>query len=230
MNTKRTDSDAPLIYIVDDEPDVRLAVSLLMQSIGLETQCFANAREFWDALDPQQPGCIVLDVRMPGMSGIELQAQLTTLPYHPPIIMVSGHGEVPTVVRAMKSGALDFLQKPYSDQDLIDRVHRAIAIDEQRRAAHASRQHAMKLVQSLTPRECDVMQRVVRGVMNKVIAADLGVSTRTVEIHRAHVMDKLQVRSLAELIRLVSNAGAPGATNLDTTIAALGADNTQSSP
>jgi len=194
---------------VDDEPDLRLAVRLLMESIGLATKAYGSAVEFWSAFDPMCPGCILLDVRMPGMSGLELQDKLSAMPYHPPIIMVSGHGEVPTAVRAMKSGAMDFLQKPFSDQMLIERVQGAIEIDRIARARFAERQADLELMGSLTARETEVMRRVVTGDMNKVIAAELGISQRTVEIHRARVMEKLHVRSLAQLIRRVNDVLAP---------------------
>jgi FixJ family two-component response regulator len=197
-------TDEPTVFIVDDEPDLRAALGLLIKSIGLKVEVFESAQQFWDAFDPARSGCLVLDVRMPGMSGLELQAKLGGIDYHLPIIMISGHGEIPTAVRAIKSGAVDFIQKPFSDQLLLDRVQQAIQLDREQRSAHRQRVEVKLRYDSLTPRERDVMREVVAGKINKVIASDLNVSTRTVEIHRARVMEKMAADSLSALMRMVT--------------------------
>lgn len=189
------------VFIVDDEPEVRTALGLLIKSVGLNVEAYENANEFWNRFDGSKSGCILLDVRMPGMSGLDLQEKLNELHYHPPIIFISGHGEVPMAVQAMKSGAIDFIQKPFSDQQLIDRIQQALSMDEQQRGQVEEKEVIREKFFSLTPREREVMSGVVLGRLNKVIAYDLDVSTRTVEIHRSRVMEKMQVRSLSELVK-----------------------------
>jgi len=191
------------VTVVDDDEAVRASLQLLMKSVGLAVETHGSAAEFLAAYNPAQPGCLVLDVRMPGISGLELQEQLNLKGAIIPVIFVTGHGDVPMAVEAMQHGAFDFLQKPFRDQDLLDRVQRALARDAESRAALAKRAQIAERLATLTPRETEVMRLVTRGKANKVIGGELGVSQRTVEIHRAHVMEKMQAGSLAELVRMV---------------------------
>jgi two-component system, LuxR family, response regulator FixJ len=194
---------APVVFIVDDDEAVRSSLRLLLKSVGLVPSALASAREFLDKYDPAQPGCLVLDVRMPEMSGLELQEQLNLKGAVLPVIFITGHGDVPMAVEAMQAGACDFLQKPFRDQDLIDRIQRALDKDRTNRAALDERTLIRERLQSLTPREREVLAMVTSGKANKVMAADLGVSQRTVEIHRARVMEKMSAASLAQLVRMV---------------------------
>jgi len=203
---------APIIFVVDDDEAVRSSLRLLLKSVGLAPAAFGSAREFLDKYDPAQPGCLVLDVRMPGMSGIELQEELNAQGAVIPVIFITGHGDVPMAVEAMQAGAFDFLQKPFRDQELIDRVQRALEKDRANRAALSERTVIRQRYESLTPREREVLQLVSSGKANKVMAADLGVSQRTVEIHRARVMEKMGASSVAQLVRMVMDLDetAPG--------------------
>jgi two-component system response regulator FixJ len=194
---------SPVVFIVDDDEAVRSSLRLLLKSVGLVPSALASAREFLDKYDPAQPGCLVLDVRMPEMSGLELQEQLNLKGAVLPVIFITGHGDVPMAVEAMQAGACDFLQKPFRDQDLIDRIQRALDKDRTNRAALDERTLIRERLQSLTPREREVLAMVTSGKANKVMAADLGVSQRTVEIHRARVMEKMSAASLAQLVRMV---------------------------
>jgi two-component system response regulator FixJ len=200
------DPDTPLVYVVDDDDALRDALGLLLSSVGLASKGCASALEFLETYDPGQHACLLADIRMPGMSGLDLQEELLQRGAHIPLIFITGHGDVPMAVEAMKRGAVDFLQKPFRDQDLLDRISEALAADAQRRQADRSSAKVQQRLSNLTPREAEVMQRVVAGQANKVIALDLGVSQRTVEIHRARVMQKMGTRSLAELVRLVERA------------------------
>jgi two-component system, LuxR family, response regulator FixJ len=200
-------SPAASVFIVDDDEAVRSSLRLLIRSVGLQAQAFASAREFLDAYDARHPGCLVLDVRMPGMSGLELQQELNQRGATIPVVFITGHGDVPMAVEAMQQGAFDFLQKPFRDQDLLDRVQRAMSRDAEQRASMAARSEIMARLAALTPREMEVLRLVTRGKANKVVGAELGVSQRTVEIHRAHVMEKMRAGSLAELVRMVLDAG-----------------------
>jgi FixJ family two-component response regulator len=193
----------PLIYVVDDDSAVRDALGLLLRSVDLQCTLFESALAFLDAYDPDRHSCLVADIRMPGLSGLELQERLNEQRADVPIIFITGHGDVPMAVNAMKSGAADFIQKPFRDQDLLDRIHKALEQDKERRATRAQQKIIRERLALLTPREAEVMQRVVKGQANKVIAMDLGVSQRTVELHRARVMHKLKMRSLAELVNAV---------------------------
>jgi FixJ family two-component response regulator len=205
----RLSPPAAVVFIVDDDDAVRSALRLLIRSVGLQAKAFASADEFLASYDARQPGCLVLDVRMPGMSGLELQQELNKRGATIPVIFITGHGDVPMAVEAMQHGAADFLQKPFGDQDLLDRVRKALANDAEARASMAVLAVTRQRLESLTPRETEVMRLVTRGKANKVIGAELGVSQRTVEIHRAHVMEKMQARSLAELVRMVMDAEIP---------------------
>ncbi|MEY3713293.1 MAG: hypothetical protein RL321_913 [Pseudomonadota bacterium] len=191
------------VHVVDDDDAVRSSLRLLLKSFGLPTIAYASAQEFLGAWDSDQPGCLVLDVRMPGMSGIELQAELNQRGAIIPVIFISGHGDIPMAVEAIQHGAFDFLQKPFRDQDLIDRVQRALASDAEHRQVLQQRETLRQRFDSLTPREQEVLQLVTQGKANKVMAGDLGVSQRTVEIHRARVMEKMGAHSLAQLVRMV---------------------------
>jgi two-component system, LuxR family, response regulator FixJ len=190
------------VFVVDDDTGVRNSLCFLLKSVGLSTQAHPSAAEFLQAYKAQQPGCLVLDVRMPGMSGLELQQQLNLRGATLPVIFITGHGDVPMAVDAMQHGAFDFLQKPFRDQDLIERVHRALERDVRSRSSLAQHAQIRSRFESLTPREREVLELMIRGKPNKVMAADLGVSQRTVEIHRARVMEKTGAASLAQLVRM----------------------------
>jgi two-component system response regulator FixJ len=194
---------APTVYIVDDDDAVRNALRLLLKSVGLAAVTVPSAQEFLGTYDPHQPGCLILDVRMPGMSGLELQQQLNLRGAIIPVIFITGHGDIPMAVEAMQQGAFDFLQKPFRDQDLIDRIQRALAKDLTGRAELRERARIKERLESLTAREREVLELVTSGKPNKIMAADLGVSQRTVEIHRARVMEKMGAASLAQLVRMV---------------------------
>jgi FixJ family two-component response regulator len=192
----------PTIYVVDDDEGVRNSLRFLLRSVGLATRPFASAHEFLESYDQKHPGCLVLDVRMPGMSGLELQQQLNLRGAIIPVIFITGHGDIPMAVEAMQHGAFDFLQKPFRDQDLIDRIQRALERDARSRAALAHHEQIRERFNSLTPREREVLALMTRGKPNKVMAGELGVSQRTVEIHRARVMEKTGAASLAQLVRM----------------------------
>jgi len=196
-------NEEPLVYVIDDDEAVRDSLSILLESVGLAHEVHGSALDFLDAFDPDRHACIVTDIRMPGMSGLELQQRLLESRCDAPLIFITGHGDVPMAVTAMKRGAADFIQKPFRDQELIDRIHQALKQDKARRAARQEEREIRERIKTLTPREAEVMERVVSGQANKVIAMDLGVSQRTVELHRARVMRKLRMRSLAELVQAV---------------------------
>ena len=193
----------PVVFIVDDDRAVRDGLDSLMRSVGLRVMMFASAPEFLRAIRPDAPACLVLDVRMPGQSGLDLQNQMRTAGIHIPVIFITGHGDVPMAVEAMQQGAFDFLQKPFRDQDLIERIQRALAKDQTGRAELRERARIKERLESLTAREREVLELVTSGKPNKIMAADLGVSQRTVEIHRARVMEKMGASSLAQLVRMV---------------------------
>ena len=191
-----------IVHIVDDDAAVRDSLSLLLRTVGLPSRTYASADEFLVAYMPEEVSCLVADIRMPGLSGLELQQELLERHADVPIIFITGHGDVPMAVNAMKCGALDFIQKPFRDQDLLDRIHHALQQAKAARNARLETTTIQERFSALTPREREVMDKVVSGCANKVIAMDLGVSQRTVELHRARVMQKMGVRSLAELVRL----------------------------
>lgn len=190
------------VFVVDDEPDVRAALGMLIRSVGLKPEIYENPQAFLDAYDPERPGCLVLDMRMPGMSGLDLQEKLAGMGQHPPIIMISGHGEIPNAVQAVQSGAVDFLQKPVSDQLLLDRIQQALRLDTENRKQYSERLELEQRFATLTTREREVFQGVIAGKLNKTIADELSVSTRTVEIHRSHLMEKMQASSLSALLSM----------------------------
>ena len=192
----------PQVFVIDDDQAVRDSLGLLLRSMGQRARLFDSAQAFLDGYDPNMTGCIVLDIRMPGMSGMELQQRLKAMHCNVPIIFVTGHGDVPMAVEAMHHGAFDFIQKPFRDQELLDRINQALTWDQEHRSEEDHRRGVQERFLSLTPREREVMDCVVRGLANKVIAMDLDLSQRTVEIHRARVMEKMAARSLADLVRM----------------------------
>jgi two-component system response regulator FixJ len=201
------------VFVVDDDEGARNSLRFLLKSVGLPAVTFGTAQAFLAAYEPHQPGCLVLDVRMPGMSGLELQQELNRRGAVVPVVFVTGHGDVPMAVEAIQQGAFDFVQKPYREQELLDRIQRALVKDQENRKALEERDRIRARLASLTPREREVMQLMILGKPNKVMAADLGLSQRTVEIHRAHVMEKSGATSVAQLVRMVldsEQSTAPG--------------------
>lgn len=196
-------NEEAVIYVVDDDEAIRDSLRLLLRSVGLKSEVFANASDFLKALDPKRHSCLLADIRMPGMSGLELQDELNRRHIEIPTIFITGHGDVPMAVNAIRAGAIDFIQKPFRDQDLIDRIHEALQLDNERNESRQEEIGIRDRIATLTPREQEVMRKVVDGCANKVIALDLGVSQRTIELHRARVMHKMGVRSLADLVKVV---------------------------
>lgn len=195
------------VFIVDDDAAMLKSLTLLIKSINLNVETYLSATDFLDNYDPARPGCLVLDIRMPGMSGLELQEALDKRDAIIPTIVITGHADVPVAVQAMKRGAVDFLEKPFSDQVLLDQVGRAVAMDAEIRKERTIREAVKQRIELLTPREREVMNLVISGKLNKVIAQELGLSQKTVEFHRARVMKKMMVDSVAELVMLVTKAG-----------------------
>lgn len=191
------------VFVVDDDPGIRDSLQWLIGSVGLPVELFGTADEFLRYYDGSRPGCLVLDIRLPDMSGLQLQEELQRRGFAVPLIVISGYAEVPVAVRAMKAGAIDFIEKPFSDQTLLGRIQQAIELDLRTRASLARRAEAERRLSLLSRRERQVMELVVAGRSNKAIASSLGLSPKTVEVHRAQVMKKLHVDSLAELVRLV---------------------------
>lgn len=192
----------PIIFVVDDDESVRIALSRLIRSVGFEVIALSSAEEFLAADLPDRPTCVVLDVRLPGLNGLDLQKELKNAGRGIPIIFITGHGDVPMSVRAMKAGAIDFLQKPFNDQALVDAINRALIVDKERRTQQRLRKEVERRLARLTSREQDVLALVVQGMANKVIAAELGIAEKTVKVHRGRVMRKMEADSLAELVRL----------------------------
>jgi RNA polymerase sigma factor (sigma-70 family) len=195
------------VFIVDDDPSHRDSLQFLLESVGLEVRSFSSARDFLDNADPETPGCLLLDVRMPGMSGLDLQNELANVKISLPIIFITGHGTVPMSVRAMKAGAVDFLQKPFDDQDLLHAIRQAIEQDCQSRVKREKLKEIHKLVDSLSPREYQVFTLLVSGMLNKQVAYELGISERTIKVHRSRIMEKMIANSLADLVRYAENLG-----------------------
>jgi FixJ family two-component response regulator len=200
-------SSSSVVIIVDDDASIRASLDSLFRSVGLETRLFGSPAELLGGVMPDKPACIVLDVRLPGVSGLDLQGQLTRQGIRYPIIFMTGHGDIPMSVRAMKAGAVDFLSKPFRDQDMLDAVTAALERDAQRRAEAATKEDIRIQYESLTAREREVMGHVTAGLMNKQVAGLIGLSEITVKIHRGNVMRKMEVRSLADLVRKAEALG-----------------------
>jgi RNA polymerase sigma factor (sigma-70 family) len=201
-----TDTD-PIVFVVDDDNSVRKSLARLIRSMGLNVETFASADAFLDRNPYEGPACLILDVRMPGLSGLDLQKELTASGQMPSIIFLTGHGNIPMSVQAMKAGAVEFLEKPVEDQVLLDAVHQAIQKDRQAKRKQAELRQIQERIDSLTPREHQVFTLVVTGMLNKQIAFDLGTSEKTIKVHRARVMQKMQADSLADLVRMTEKAG-----------------------
>jgi FixJ family two-component response regulator len=200
-------NDEPTVFIVDDDPGFSESLAALIASMGLKSKTFSSPEDYLKQFDPAVPGCLILDVRMPKVSGLAVQEQLAKLPLCPSIIVMTGHAEVPTALRAMRLGAVDFLQKTFSETELYESIQRAIAQDAAQRAAFERREAVAQLFAQLTAPERDVLEHVLKGLSNKAIGLLLGISRRTVEDRRARLMTKLQVDSLADLVRLAIEAG-----------------------
>lgn len=194
--------DKQTVFVVDDDAAVRDSLSWLIKSVGLNVETHGSAQEFLNACTPNRAGCLVLDVRMPGMSGLDLQEKLASVRIFLPVIIITGHGDVPMAVRTVKSGAFDFIEKPFNDQVLLDRIQQALEKDAEQRVQQGERDEISRRINKLTPREKEVMDLVVAGNPNKIIASELGISCRTVEIHRGRVMEKMQANSLSDLMRI----------------------------
>ena len=195
-------TEIPLVFVVDDDESIRRSLSRLIRSIGLDVQTFATSAAFLAAPRPDRPACAVLDLRMPGASGLAIQEELTRADADIPIVFLTGHGNVPTSVRAMKAGAMDFLQKPLNEQELLDTIQRALERARALRHARAERQRIERRAATLTPREREVFALVVAGLPNKLVADRLGAAEKTIKLHRSRVMEKMQAESLADLVRM----------------------------
>jgi FixJ family two-component response regulator len=201
------DVEEPIVLVVDDDRAMREALKSLLESVGLQVALFDSAQGLMQSKLPDAPSCIILDIRLPRVSGLDFQAELAKAGIHVPIIFITGYGDIPMSVKAMKAGAIDFLTKPFRDQDLLDAVSTAIERDRQRLEEQHKNRDLQGLFHSLTPREQDVMELVTAGLMNKQIAGKLGVSEVTVKIHRGHLMRKMKAKSLAELVRMAERLG-----------------------
>lgn len=200
------EKDKPVVFVVDDDKAICESLRLLIGDIGLEVRTFTDAHQFLAGYDPSQPGCLVLDVRMSGMSGLELQSRLRELGMRIPIIIITGHADVPMAVEAMKAGAVDFIEKPFRDQVLLDSIQRALALDLRTRRHNQEQQNVQSRMRLLTPREREVMDCLIAGKSNKAIAFELGISQKTVDFHRANILEKAGVGTVVELVRLTQHS------------------------
>jgi FixJ family two-component response regulator len=197
----------PIVFVIDDDASMRRALTNLFQSVGLKVEVFASASEILQSKLPDVASCLVLDIRLPGLSGLDFQTELAKANIHIPIIFMTGHGDIPMTVRAMKGGAVDFLTKPFRDQDMLDAVVTAIEKDRKTREVGKIVANLQALFETLTPRELEILALVASGLMNKQIAAEIGLAEITVKIHRSHIMKKMDARSLADLVRMTETLG-----------------------
>jgi len=205
----KEDGDQPIVFIVDDDVSMRRALTNLFESVGLKVEAFGSAPQLLQAKPPEVPSCLVLDIRLPGASGLDLQSDLAKANIQTPIIFITGHGDIPMTVQAMKSGAIDFLTKPVRDQDILDAVQAAIERDRKRRDLNRTVSTVRSRFESLSPRERDVLSLVTSGLMNKQVAAQLGLAEITVKIYRGQIMRKMGAKSLADLVRMSEALGIP---------------------